>query len=578
MFPSRRRLAVLTAATFISVLALSACGGGESDTDRTRNAAMPAATCADGGECVVGDIGPGGGIVFYDAGQNEEWGRYLEVVAPGWAGEAGPIDPKARLCVDVESCPKFKVQKRTIGLGKSTWSEVSDRECTDCAQNLLKKLNEGDIKDWFVPNIRELRALLKSGITRPFVAAESYFSISNSREITTSYLVWRSEWNGTASIRTGGKNMRRIVPIRQFAAMQQAVADTNQAEPEQSNVLETVTNLRVRFENGSMIFDFDKQSKGLAPEGHFITMDWEVLKGSNSIMLNGDSTSGSTDIFPFMRGTKLTAYVSSYTNATSPPSTADTDKIDITIPMTDDTPASTPVVETPTNENVSQQIGNVNEPILNVPSGGAEGEINPASVIDNLATEIPQVEVEKLEILVKAPSSPTNEDWQPVSTESPTPYSIPADATSVTLRITSTDGQVIEQEKLVVHVAAAGEVSPPAEVSLPAAAPAVTASSTTVPTSETTVKKPTTTKPTTTKPATPTTVDTDDAVTESTVVTEDDSTDTSVPEPTTDTTPVVTSDSSGDSSGPSPVVWLLIAIIALLLAGLAAQRMKKAKS
>jgi hypothetical protein len=36
-------------------------------------------------------------------------------------------------------------------------------------------------------------------------------------------------------------------------------------------------------------------------------------------------------------------------------------------------------------------------------------------------------------------------------------------------------------------------------------------------------------------------------------------------------------DSSGDSSGSSPVVWLLVAIIALLLAGFAAQRMKKTK-
>lgn len=561
-----RRTAAIAASFLVAIAALGACGGGDSDTGRTRNAQI-AATCAEGGECVVGDIGPGGGIVFYDAGQNEEWGRYLEVVSPGWAGaETWPIDPMARLCADVESCPEMKKNNRAIGFGKSTWAEVSERECTDCAQNLLKKLNEGDIKDWFMPNIRELQALLNSGTTRPFDVGDSYFSISNSQSVPTSFLVWRSEWQGTANIRTGGKNMRRIVPIRQFAATQNIGADANQAEPEPSNVLETVTNLRVRFENGKMIFDFDKQASGIAPEGHFIRMYWEVLNGSNDIMVNGDSTSGSTSIYPFMRGTKLTAYVLSYTNATNPPSTIDTEKIDITIPMTDDTPASTPNEEAPTNQNVSEEIGNVNQPILNVPAGGVEGEIDPASVIDNLATEIPQVEVEKIELLVRTPSSEPEEPWQPVSTQAPTPYSIPADATSVTLRITSTDGQVIEQEKLVVQVAASGETSPPD------AAPVVTASSTTVPTSETTVKK-----PTTTKPATTTTVDTDDAVTDSTVVTEEDSTDTSVPEPTTDTTAVATSDSSGNSSGPSPVVWLLIAIIALLLAGFAAQRMKKTK-
>ena len=35
--------------------------------------------CASGGLCRVGDRGPGGGYVFYDAGSTQPWGRYLEV-------------------------------------------------------------------------------------------------------------------------------------------------------------------------------------------------------------------------------------------------------------------------------------------------------------------------------------------------------------------------------------------------------------------------------------------------------------------------------------------------------------------
>ena len=555
-----RRTAAIAASLLVALTALGACGGSDSDSARTRNAQV-AVTCAEGGECVVGDIGPGGGKVFYDAGTNEEWGRYLEVISPGWAGvDVWPIDPKASVCVDMESCPEFTQKNRTIGFGKSTWAEVSERECANCAQALLKKLNQGEIKDWFLPNIRELRALLKSGIDRSF-DKDLYVSVSNSRTIISNYLVWRTGWVDPGAVSASGTNQYRIAPIRQFAATQ-----TVAVEAEQSNVLEAVTNLRVKFENGKMIFDFDKPTKGLSPEGHFIFMDWEVLQGSNSIMVNGDSTSGSTGIFSFMRGTKLTAYVSSYTNATQPASIADTKKIDITIPMTDDAPA----VEPPTDETVADEIVNVNQPILNVPPEGTEGEINPDAIIENLATEVPQAEVEKIEILVRAPASdPASdpaEDWQPVSTEKPTPYSIPADATSVTLRITTTDGDVIEQEKQVVHVASTGEAA------VPEAAPVVITSTTTVPASVTTVKMPAATVTTT-----PSSKETDEAVTDSTVAPEEESADTTLPESTTDTTPVVTSESSDDSSGPNPILWLVIAIIAILVAMFGAKKMRDQK-
>ena len=42
--------------------------------------------------CQIGDTGPGGGVVFYDAGQPQPWGRYLEAAPAGWFNVPGAQD------------------------------------------------------------------------------------------------------------------------------------------------------------------------------------------------------------------------------------------------------------------------------------------------------------------------------------------------------------------------------------------------------------------------------------------------------------------------------------------------------
>lgn len=60
-----------------------------------------AVICEAGGPCKVGDTGPGGGIVFYDAGSVQPWGRYLEAAPTGWSGKAA--DPTVPWCSNTTS-------------------------------------------------------------------------------------------------------------------------------------------------------------------------------------------------------------------------------------------------------------------------------------------------------------------------------------------------------------------------------------------------------------------------------------------------------------------------------------------
>jgi titin len=72
MLPSGQRY-------WVDVVAVNGSGG---------TASQRLAKCPAGGPCQVGDFGPGGGKVFYDAGSNQSWGRYLEAAPVGWYGSA----------------------------------------------------------------------------------------------------------------------------------------------------------------------------------------------------------------------------------------------------------------------------------------------------------------------------------------------------------------------------------------------------------------------------------------------------------------------------------------------------------
>jgi hypothetical protein len=124
-------------------------GSGLSASPTTTTSLVPA--CASGGVCVVGDTGPGGGIVFYDAGSTKTWGRYLEY-APTDSAET------AFGCLGSTN----DASATDIGSGKSNSSEISLNPCgTGSAASVASSLSSGGKSDWYLPSKSELNELCK---------------------------------------------------------------------------------------------------------------------------------------------------------------------------------------------------------------------------------------------------------------------------------------------------------------------------------------------------------------------------------------------------------------------------------
>ena len=100
----------------------------------------------------VGDTGPGGGIVFYDAGSVQPWGRYLEAAPAGWSGSAR--DPRVRWCDrrgDVAT-------STAIGAGAAN-TQAMLAACSTGAATSASDYRGGGLTDWFLPSKDELNAL-----------------------------------------------------------------------------------------------------------------------------------------------------------------------------------------------------------------------------------------------------------------------------------------------------------------------------------------------------------------------------------------------------------------------------------
>jgi len=159
----------------------------------------------------VGDVGPGGGIVFYDAGTTKTWGRYLE---------AAPTDYQVNGLRDRLGWGCYMVLKNitatAIGTGKANTAEILDL-CDEpsIAARVAADYRGGGKSDWFLPSKDELNLMYTNRVAIGGFSSVYYWSSSeyDAKFVSATHFEWKSDEDGDDYGKLSRAFMR---PVRAF--------------------------------------------------------------------------------------------------------------------------------------------------------------------------------------------------------------------------------------------------------------------------------------------------------------------------------------------------------------------------
>ena len=173
-------------------------------------------TCANGGVCAVGDTGPGGGKVFYDAGSLQSWGRYLE---------AAPASATSTTWCNNTSTALTGTFGRAVGSGAINTYLMLDGCTSGAAYNATGYSNNG-YSDWFLPSILDLGQMCANRATLGMTSAGTFKS---STQDTLDANNHAETWNFPSALGTcGNDNWSKSLTqgVRPIRAIGDATAPT----------------------------------------------------------------------------------------------------------------------------------------------------------------------------------------------------------------------------------------------------------------------------------------------------------------------------------------------------------------
>lgn len=150
---------------------------------------------------VIGKTGPGGGLVFYDAGSSQSWGRYLEA-APAWTEWVDKVWGGYDTEVEYTGTAVGTGEGNTEEIYECYGDEEPYEDKTDYAAKLCYDLEYGGCLDWFLPSKDELDYIFNNLTLQNLgdFPGDYYWSSSEDDDSRPDWYAW------TKSFRTGSRN------------------------------------------------------------------------------------------------------------------------------------------------------------------------------------------------------------------------------------------------------------------------------------------------------------------------------------------------------------------------------------
>jgi hypothetical protein len=154
----------------------------------------------------IGDLGPGGGIVFYDKGNYSGGWRYLEavIVNQGTSLAWASAENRSTLIAGTET---------SIGAGKRNTALILARDPTAPAALASNTFNSGGKTDWFLPSRAELNELHRQ---RSLFGISSGRFWSSSQDINAMGNAWSIDFGNHAHISSIKNGQHTVIAVRAF--------------------------------------------------------------------------------------------------------------------------------------------------------------------------------------------------------------------------------------------------------------------------------------------------------------------------------------------------------------------------